>query len=136
PFLAFNAKLAIQFGSIPTKDAFAFGSNFLLSSTAPAIDPLTDPVTLHIGTFTTTIPADSFKKQPDGSSTFHGKIDGVGIGALIKQTGTLRYLFEAQARGADLTGTENTVYATMAIGGGSFSNSNSGAISVTANISH
>jgi hypothetical protein len=136
PFLAFNAKLAIQFGSIPTKDAFGFGSNFTLSSTAPAIDPLTDAVTLQVGTFTTTIPPGSFKKQKDGSFTFQGKIQGVGLGALIKPTGTLRYLFEAKANGANLTGTVNTVYATLAIGGGSFSNSNSGATSVTADISH
>ena len=136
PFLAFSAKLAIQFGSIPTKDAFGFGSNFILSSTAPAINPLTDPVTLQVGTFSTTIPPGSFKKQNDGSFTFQGKIHGVGLGALIKRTGTLRYLFEAQARGANLTGTVNTVYATLAIGGGSFSNSNSGATSVTADISH
>ena len=135
PFLAFNAKLAIQFGSIPTKDAFGFGSNFTLSSTAPAIDPPTDPVTLQVGTFTTTIPPGSFKKQPDGSFTFQGKIHGVGLGALIRRTGTLRYLFEAKANGANLAGTVNTVYATLAIGGGSFSNSNSGATSVTAAIS-
>ncbi|MGH6847705.1 MAG: YncE family protein, partial [Methylocella sp.] len=116
PFLAFNAKLAIQFGSIPTKDAFGFGSNFILSSIAPAIDPLTDPVTLQIGAFATTIPAGSFIKQADGSFTFQGVIDGVGLGALIKPTGTMRYLFEAKGRGANLTGTENTVYATLIIG--------------------
>ncbi|MGH6838093.1 MAG: hypothetical protein ACREDT_04700 [Methylocella sp.] len=130
PFLAFNAKLAIQFGSISTKDAFGFGSNFILSSTAPAINPLTAPITLQIGTFTTTIPPGSFIKQKDGSFTFQGKIDGVGLGALIKPTGTLRYAFEVQARGANLTGTVNTVYATLIIGG------NSGATSVTAEISH
>jgi hypothetical protein len=107
-----------------------------LSSTAPAINPLTDPVTLQVGTFTTTIPPGSFKKQKDGSFTFQGKIHGVGLGALIKPTGTLRYLFEAKANGANLTGTVNMVYATLAIGGGSFSNSNSGATSVTAEISH
>ncbi|MGH6839291.1 MAG: beta-propeller fold lactonase family protein [Methylocella sp.] len=130
PFLAFNAKLAIQFGSIPNKDAFGFGSNFTLSSTAPAINPVTAPVTLQVGTFSTTIPPGSFIKQTDGSFTFQGKIQGVGLGALIKQRGTLRYAFEAQARGANLTGTVNTVYATLIIGG------DSGATSVTAEISH
>jgi hypothetical protein len=60
----------------------------------------------------------------------------VSLEALIKQTGTLRYAFQAKATGANLTGTTNTVYATLAIGGGSFSNSNSGATSVTAAISH
>jgi len=100
------------------------------------INPVTDPVTLKIGTFTTTIPPGSFKKQQDGSFTFQGKIQGVGLGALIRRSGTLRYEFDAKGLGANLTGTQNTVYATLAIGGGSFSNSNSGATSVTAEISH
>ena len=56
PFLAFNAQLEIQFGSKPNLDAFGLGSGFMLSSTAPAINPLTEPVTLQIGTFATTIP--------------------------------------------------------------------------------
>jgi hypothetical protein len=101
-----------------------------LSSTAPAINPVTEPVTLQVGTFTTTIPPGSFKKQKDGSFTFRGKLQGVGLGALIKRTGTLRYLFEAKGLGANLTGTVNTVYATLTIGG------DSGATSVTADISH
>jgi YVTN family beta-propeller protein len=130
PFLAFNAKLTIQFGSISTKDAFGFGSNFILSSTAPAINPITEPVTLQVGSFATRIPPGSFKKQADGTFTFRGTIHGVGLDALIKQTGSLRYVFETQARGANLTGTVNTVYTTLTIGG------DSGATSVTAEISH
>jgi YVTN family beta-propeller protein len=35
PFLVFNAKLQIQFGSVPNHDAFGLGSSFTLSSTAP-----------------------------------------------------------------------------------------------------
>ena len=128
PFLAFNAKLAIQFGSIPTKDAFGFGSNITLSSTAPAINPLTEPVTLQVGSFATTIPIGSFVAQKDGSFAFKGVIDGVSLEALIKQTGTLRYAFQAKATGANLTGTVNTVYATLTIGG------DSGATSVNASI--
>ncbi|MFZ3328586.1 MAG: hypothetical protein WA231_23060 [Methylocella sp.] len=58
PFLAFNAKLVIQFGSLPNRDAFGLGSGFILSSTAPAINPVTEPV-LQIGAFYTTIPAGS-----------------------------------------------------------------------------
>jgi hypothetical protein len=129
PFAAFGAKLAIQFGSIPTKDTFGFGSNFTLSSTAPGINPLTDPVTLQVGTFTTTIPPGSFKKQKDGSFAFKGVIDGVSLEALIKQTVTLRYAFQAKATGANLTGVANTVYVTLTIGG------DSGVTSVTAEIS-
>jgi hypothetical protein len=40
--------------------------------------------------------------------------------------GTLRYTFDAGAKGANLTGTQNTVYVTLTIGGG--------ATSVTAHI--
>ncbi|HEX3497531.1 MAG TPA: hypothetical protein VHT02_10250, partial [Methylocella sp.] len=59
-----------------------------------------------------------------------GVIGGVSLEALIKRTGTLRYAFQAKATGANLTGTVNTVYATLTIG------DNSGATSVTASISH
>jgi YVTN family beta-propeller protein len=130
PFLAFNAIVAIQLGGTPNQDAFGFGSNFTLSSTAPAINPVTQPVTIQVGSFATTIPIGSFVKQKDGSFAFKGVIDGVSLGALIKPTGTLRYAFQAKATGANLTGTVNTVYATLIIGG------NSGATSVTAAISH
>jgi YVTN family beta-propeller protein len=130
PFLAFYAQLVIQFGSIPNKDAFGFGSNFTLSSTAPAINPLTEPVTLQVGTFAITIPPGSFGEQKDGSFAFKRVIDGVILEELIKRAGTLRYAFQAKATGANLTGTTNTVYATLIIGG------NSGATSVTAGISN
>jgi len=56
PFLTFNALLAIQFGGTPNQDAFGLGSNFTLSSTAPAINPVTQPVTIQVGSFATTIP--------------------------------------------------------------------------------
>jgi hypothetical protein len=108
-----------------------------LSSTAPAIDPVTDPVTLKVGTFSTTIPPGSFKKHEDGDGdehedgffTFHGDIDGVKLKALIKPTGTLRYAFFAKARDADLTGTTNPVTVMLTIG------NNSGTTSVKAHIS-
>jgi YVTN family beta-propeller protein len=129
PFLTFNALLAIQFGGTPNQDTFGFGSNITLSSTAPAINPVTQPVMLQVGSFATTIPIGSFVKQKDGSFAFKGVIGGVSLEALIKQTGTLQYAFQAKAKGANLTGTVNTVYATLTIGG------DSGATSVTATIS-
>ena len=130
PFLAFNAKLQIQFGSVPNHDAFGFGSSFTLSGNdSNGINPLAEAVTLQVGTFTTTIPPGSFKKRLDGSFAFVGVVNGVGLGALIKPTGTLRYAFLAKATGPDLTGTKNPVYATLTIGG------DSGATSVTAAIS-
>ncbi len=122
PFLAFKAKLAIDLDRKPNKDRFELEFHFTLSSTAPAIHPVTDPVTLQIGAFSVAIPAGSFKRHrdgdgagdeqvawhehehEDGSFTFHGVIDGVRLEALIKPTGTLRYAFDAEGKGANLAG--------------------------------
>ncbi len=132
PFLTFNANLNldIPFGTAPNQDAFALGTSFTLSSTAPVINPLTDPVTLQIGAFAVTIPPGSFKKNHRGDFIFTGVINGVTLEALIKPTGTLRYAFQAKGVHASFTGTTNTVYVTLAIGG------DSGATSVKASISH
>jgi hypothetical protein len=100
-----------------------------LSSTAPGLHPHRDPVTLQVGTFSVTIPPGSFREQPDGSFAFAGVISGVSLKAQIYHTGTVQYAFHAKARGASLTGTKNTVYVTLIIGG------DSGATSVTAAIS-
>ncbi|MGH3578354.1 MAG: YncE family protein, partial [Mycobacterium sp.] len=115
PFLAFNAALEIHFGSKPNADAFALESSFTLSSTAPAINPVSQPVTLQAGTFTTTIPAGSFKKF-GGLFTFVGVINGLNLQAVIFPTGTLRYAFLAAAEKASLTGTANPVPVTLTIG--------------------
>jgi YVTN family beta-propeller protein len=81
PFLAFSAQLQIHFGRRPNTDAFTLQSSFTLSSTAPAIDPVTQPVTLQVGTFTTTIPPGSFKKNRNGSFTFVGVGGGEPAGS-------------------------------------------------------
>ncbi len=128
PFLAFNAKLEIDLDRKPNKDSFELESSFTLSSTA-SINPVTEAVTLQLGTFTVTIPPGSFKEHEDGLFIFHGVIDGVRLEALIKRTGTLRYAFHAEAMGANLAGTKNPVYVTLIIG------DDSGATSVTAEIS-
>jgi len=138
PFLAFNAKLEIDLDRKPNKDRFELESHFTLSSTAPGIHPVVEPVTLQIGTFSITIPPGSFKKHEGededehegGSFIFRGVIDGVKLEALIKRTGTLRYAFDAEAKGADLTGTTNPVPVTLTIG------ADTGTTSVTADIDH
>ena len=133
PFLAFDAKLEIDLDRNPKEDRFELQSHFTLSSTAPRLHPVVEPV-LQIGTFSITIPPGSFKKhegEDDGGSfTFHGVLEGVRLEALIKRTGTLRYAFDAEARGANLAGTKNPVQVMLTIGG------DSGTTSVTADIDH
>ncbi len=131
PFLAFSATtLGISFGAAPNEDSFNLHALVTLSSTSiKGINPLTQPVTLQVGTFTTTIPSGSFTKLGDGSFTFTGVINGVSLEVQIKQAVTLRYNFNAGATGASLTGTKNPgVYVALTIG------PDSGAASVTAQI--
>jgi YVTN family beta-propeller protein len=131
PFLAFDARLAIAFGGAPNHDSFALQSSFTLSSTAPAINPVTQPVTFQVGTFATSIPPGFFKEIGGAVEfVFAGVINGVSLQALILQTGTLRYAFDAKATGASFAGTKNPAYITLTIGG------DSGATSVTALIFH
>jgi hypothetical protein len=127
PRHAFSAQLQIAFDRKANHDAFALESSFTLSSTAPAIDPVGQPVTLQVGTFTTTIPPGSFKKT-GGLFTFVGVIAGVNLQAVIFPTGALRYAFLAAAERASLTGTKNPVPVMLSIG------ANSGMISVNARI--
>ena len=94
-----------------------------MSSTAPAINPLTQAVALQVGPFSATIPPGSFK-QTGPAFTFAGVIIGVNLQALIAPTGTLRYAFAAAAENPNLTGTTNPVPVTLTIG------SDSGAKSV------
>jgi YVTN family beta-propeller protein len=129
PFLAFNARLEIDIDHDQKKDAFAVETSFTLSSTASnGIHPPAEPVTLQIGTFSITIPPGSFRTHEhegegedghgheDGFFSFQGVIDGVRLEALIKRTGTLRYAFNAKAKGANLTGTTNPVQVSLIIG--------------------
>jgi hypothetical protein len=88
-----------------------------LISTAPAINPVTQPVTFQVGNFIITIPAGSFINYAPGSWYFEGFIGGAGLQAFIEPTGTLRYAFSAVAWSAtSLTGTTVPVPVTLTIG--------------------
>ncbi len=130
PFLAFGANLVLAFGGVPNPDSFALQTSFILSSTAPAINPLTEPVTLQAGTFAGTIPPGFFVETKQGFFVFAGLINGVALEAAIEQTGTLRYAFQAKAVNASLTGTVNPVTVRLGIG------ADSGTTSATALIFH
>jgi hypothetical protein len=127
-FRDFDAKLEIDLDRKPNEGGFELNSSFTLSSTA-SIDPVAEPVTLQVGTFTTTIQPGNFKKHPDGSFIFISGTGGAGLEALIKPTGKSRYKFEAEGHEVSLTGTKNPVTVMLTIG------NNTGTAKVTARIS-
>ncbi len=126
PFLAFNAKLEINYAPNEDVQVFELQSNFTLGSASHGIHPETDSVKLEIGTFTATIPAGSFEGKGFGPFEFRGVIDGVDLHVEIEPTGAKRYDLKARARDANLIGTTNPVQVTLIIG------DDSGTVSVKA----
>jgi YVTN family beta-propeller protein len=116
PFLPFNPRLQIRLGSSPKTGGFILESSFTLGAATNGINPLTDPFTLQVGTFTTTIPGSSFKRDAWGLFTFVGVVGGVNLQVLITPVGRQKYAFAAAAERANLTGTNNPVTVTLTIG--------------------
>ena len=128
PFGTFTAHLDIDLRKKPDHDGFRLRSEFILGQSSNGIDPPTEPLTLQIGAFTTTIPLGSFKGKGFGPFTFHGVIDGVALYVEIEPTGAKRYKLEAAGRNANLAGTTNPMPVTLIIG------DDSGTTSVKADI--
>ena len=114
-FSAFTAKAEITLGPLANDDAFEVKATFTLGAGSDGIDPLTEDVQLEVGTFSTTIPAGSFKIKK-GRFTFEGIINGVSLEAQITPLGGSTFAFKAEGQGADLTGTVNPVTVGLTIG--------------------
>ena len=125
PFRVFQAALGIEFGKKTNTDAFQLFSDFTLGQGSNGINPLTEPVTLQVGSSTVTIPPGSFKAV-GFSFYFTGTVLGVQLEVGITPTGAKQYAFAAAAQGANLTGTANPVTVNLTIG------NNTGTVSVNA----
>jgi hypothetical protein len=101
-----------------------------VGSASNGINPATEPVTLRVGIFTTTIPPGFFNEIGQGIFVFHGVIGGVRLKVLIAPTGSLRYALVPAAQNANLTGTVNPVPVSLTIG------DDCGTASITALIFH
>jgi hypothetical protein len=121
PFAAFTAKVEIELGS-RIDDAFDLESRFTLGAGSDGIDLAKDQVTLELkggtASFSTTIPAGSFKKDKDekGRFTFEGTINGVDVDVEITPLGRNAFKFKAEGEHADLTGIANPVTVKLPIG--------------------
>ena len=73
-------------------------------------------MTLQIGTFSVTIPAGSFKRNPNGRFAFQGVINVVNLQVQIVPLGNNIFTFKAEGTGVDLTGLTNPVTVVLTIG--------------------
>jgi hypothetical protein len=108
-------------GPLGNDDEFAINATLTLGTSSDGIAPLTEAVTIHVGSVSATIPAGSFtfhpakKKQPS-QYTFAGIIDGVSLNAKITPLGGNLFEFKASGIGVDLTGTVNPVTVGLLLG--------------------
>jgi DNA-binding beta-propeller fold protein YncE len=113
PFASSFAKLQITAGPPP---GFDLNESFTLGANSNGINPVTENVTLQIGTFSVTIRGGSFKLNPNGTFVFQGDINGVTLKVQIIPLGNNIFTFNAQGTGVDLTGLTNPVTVVATIG--------------------
>ena len=130
PFVAFsalNVKLEID---SEAESGFELNSVFTLGAGSDGIDPLTEPVTITVGTYSVTIPPGSFRQlrkgRKKGSFVYEGMIGGVDLEVQIVPLGGGSYQFKAEGSPVDLSGLTNPVTVTLVVG------NDSGTASVTA----
>jgi hypothetical protein len=103
PFASFRAKLDAAATSI---GSFDLNSTFTLGSTSAPVDPVTQPVSLEVGPYHLTIPANSFHKllqgRKAGSWVYSGTVNGTSLDVQIVPLGGLAYQFKASGTPVDL----------------------------------
>jgi N-acetylneuraminic acid mutarotase len=131
-FATFTPKVEITLGLSANDDMFTINATLTLGTSSDGIAPLTEAVTIHVGSVSATIPSGSFKLKPatkkqPAQFTFAGIINGVTLTAKIIPLGTNLFEFKAAGIGVELTGTVNPVKVGLILG------DDQGSADVTAN---
>jgi hypothetical protein len=110
PFASFFAKLTIVL------DGFALEESFTLGANSNGINPVTENVTLQIGSFSVTIPPGSFNRSFKGYVFDGAQSIGVSLRVQIVPLGNKMFTFQADARPVHLTGITKPVTVVLTIG--------------------
>jgi hypothetical protein len=115
PFSSMTASL--QF--FPLFGFLQLRANFTLGSPAAVFDPVNQPVTLQIGSFSVTIPPGSFQPADSQSWYFIGTINGVQLWVTISSLGNQQYSLSATASPVTGLTSPATVKITVGLNSGS-----------------
>jgi hypothetical protein len=120
-FGAFSAQVTLRLGPVPAEDTVALRTTFTLNKDTDGIDALAEDVSIQVGSFSITIPAGSFRGEPNGGLEFEGVIGGVRTRAALfpvhsRGQGSKTFGFDAIAKGANLAGTVFPLGVGLAIG--------------------
>jgi len=98
--------------------AFETEGSFLLGPGTNGIAPLTEDVTLQVGTFSATIPGGSFSLDEQGRFAFHGVVNGAALDMSILPIKEEHGGFKYRASGwhANLSGTSDPVTVRLIVG--------------------
>jgi hypothetical protein len=113
PFAASSATLTTTVGPPLT---FDLNDSFTLGANSNGIDPVTEKITLKIGTHSVMIPAGDFTQMPDGSFAFDGTIKGVSYDITIVPLGNNQFTLTANGTGVDLSSLGKRVTTVLTIG--------------------
>lgn len=115
PFAAFKPQAEIDWRQ-RRSDSFQVRASFTLNQSSNGIHPLTEAVTVQVGSFATTIPAGSFKLKK-GRYVFEGIINGVKLEAVFRSMMLGNdYEFTVEGKGAEFSKTEDVVTVGLTIG--------------------
>jgi hypothetical protein len=114
-FASFAAKAQIELRGT-NNDRFAVEALFKLGAGNNGIHPLSESVTIGVGTGHWTIAAGSFRPNGSGGFVFQGFIGATGLGVVIQPLRDGSFGFGATGAHANLSGTANPVPVTLTIG--------------------
>lgn len=116
PSGALTAKVKIDKRRRTSDDTFEMQGTFILAPASDGIDPLTEDLTLELGSFSTTIPAGSFAKANNGRFKFSGVIRGLTLDMEIRPLKGGGFDLRANGANADLDELVNPLPVKLTIG--------------------
>lgn len=116
PFTNISAALEVERSRTSSAMSLEYKMAFTLGAGNNGIAPLTEPVTVQIGSLTFSIPAGSFRVNPKGKFVFAGVFSGVPVEVSITPVGSGRYQLKLEAKRLNVTGLSNSVATQVSIG--------------------
>jgi hypothetical protein len=101
PFAIFRLMAEID---LDRKASFEVEGHFSLGVGSNGISPPSEDVNLRVATFSTTIPAGSFRDEGSGTFEFEGFINSMALKVVIHHVGGNRFVFTAEGEGSEPNG--------------------------------
>jgi Concanavalin A-like lectin/glucanases superfamily len=116
PLTPLTAQATLSVGSPGGSDTFDVQAAFILGDGSNGINPLTEALTLQVGSSAFPIPANSFQRTSEGGFAFAGVVEGVTLHVTLTRLTRATFEIVASGEGATLTGIAVPVQIGLAIG--------------------